>query len=58
MSAYDQPQQDRRIEDPSDRRDDRRTQSVNPATAPIPANPPIDREDLERGREKLERVLS
>ena len=46
------------MEDPPSGRDDRRKQVVNPAYAPVPANPPIEREDLERGREKLERVLS
>jgi hypothetical protein len=58
MTAHDQPQQYRRMEDPSDGRDDRRKQVVHPANAPVPANPPIEREDLERGREKLERILN
>jgi hypothetical protein len=57
MTAYDQPQQDRRVSDPPEGRDDRRKQVVKPAEAPVPANPPIEREDLERGREKLERIL-
>jgi hypothetical protein len=46
------------MEDPPERRDDRRKQVTNPAHAPVPANPPVERGEVERGREKLERLLS
>ncbi|MFL5820122.1 MAG: hypothetical protein ACJ76S_05505 [Solirubrobacteraceae bacterium] len=58
MTAHDQPQQDRRMEDPPEGRDDRRKQVTDPAGAPVPANPPVETEQVEQGREKLERVLS
>jgi hypothetical protein len=58
MTQHDQPQQDRRTEDPPPTRDDRRKRVTDPAESPAPSNPPVEREDVERGREKLERVLS
>jgi hypothetical protein len=58
MRAYDQPQQDQRAEEPLDLSDDRRKQATNPAESPVPANPPVERGEVERGREKLERILN
>ena len=58
MTRDDQPQQDRRTEDPPSARDDRRKRVTDPARSPAPSNPPVEREDVERGREKLERVLN
>ena len=58
MRAYDQPQQYQRVEEPLDRRDDRRKQVTNPAHAPVPANPPVEQGEVERGRDKLERILN
>lgn len=46
------------MEDPPEGRDDRRKQVTDPAGAPVPANPPVETEQVEQGREKLERVLS
>ena len=40
------------------RGDDRRKQVTNPAHAPVPANPPVESEEVKRGREKLERILN
>jgi hypothetical protein len=57
MRTYDQPQQHRRMEEPP-RGDDRRKQVTNPAHAPVPANPPVESEEVKRGREKLERILN
>ena len=31
---------------------------VDPANAPVPANPPVDQEDVDKGREKLERIVA
>lgn len=58
MSEHDQTQQARQIAEPTDGRDDRRKAVTNPADAPVPANPPIDHEDLERGLAKLDRVVA
>jgi hypothetical protein len=46
------------MEEPPDRRDDRRKQVTNPAHAPVPANPAVEAEEVQRGREKLERILN
>ena len=56
MSANDQPQQDGQTEEPPEGHDDRRKQTVNPARSPVPANPPVERDEVERGREKLDRL--
>ena len=56
MTANDQPQQDRQTEELPEARDDRRKQTVNPAQAPVPANPPVEPDEVERGREKLDRL--
>jgi len=58
MTPHDQPQQDPRTEDPPEARDDHRKRVTDPAHAPTPSNPPVEREEVERGRDKLERVLS
>ena len=58
MSSYESPMQDRRMEEPPASHDDRRKQAVNPAQAPVPANPPVERDEVTRGREKLERILN
>jgi hypothetical protein len=36
---------------------DRRQGEVNPADAPVPANPPTDREAVEKGEEQLDRIV-
>lgn len=46
------------MEEPPQGRDDQRKQAVNPAQAPVPANPPVERDEVQRGREKLERILN
>jgi len=58
MDKHDQPQQDPRMQEPPDGRDDRRKETVNPADAPVPANPPVEREALESGLDKLDRVVA
>jgi hypothetical protein len=58
MTRHDQPQHHRRKEDPPESREDRRKRVTDPARSPSPSNPPVEREEVERGREKLERVLS
>jgi hypothetical protein len=44
--------QDQRLEAASERYDSR------PDLRDVPENPPLDEEDVERGREKLERVIA
>lgn len=58
MDEHDQPQQDPRTQEPPDRGDDRRKEAVNPAQAPVPANPPVEREAMESGLDKLDRVVA
>lgn len=58
MHEHDQPQQDTRTQEPPAGRDDRRKQTVNPAQAPVPANPPVEREAVESGLAKLDRVVA
>ena len=58
MDKHDQPQQDTQAQDLPQGRDDRRKQAVNPAHAPVPANPPVEREALESGLDKLDRVVA
>ena len=57
MTEREHPRQERMEEPPRDR-EDRRLREVNPAHAPVPANPAVEDDEVERGREKLGRVLS
>lgn len=58
MCSHEQFPQDQRMEEPPHERDDRRRQAVQPDHSPVPANPPVERDEVERGREKLERILN
>jgi hypothetical protein len=58
MDKHDQPQHDKRTQEAPDRGDDRRKQAVNPAQTPVPANPPVERDALESGLAKLDRVVA
>lgn len=58
MCHHEQFMPDQRVEEPLHVRDDRRKQAVKPDHSPVPANPPVERDEVERGREKLERVLN